>query len=1323
MMLPQINEKSDLIIASFVPALLRKQFKIAPNRKPKSELLGDQAALLWIDICDFSLLSNRLLLNHAKGVEQLSRILQNHYDHVLKQFLKFGGEPMVFAGDGVLAAWHCTSSELPGKTKDAIACASSLLDIQSASDDLGQPLSLHVVTACGPCQLLELGGSDHRWLYTVLGDSLNDLRQTSRNRQPGKVLLSPAVITSLGRQIKYIPAEHNCGILDAPVRGSHPAPKAGSISLEAEAVKSLKLYLPKAISPDLNFDQLKWIDELRPVTIVFTQLHSVVPNVNVAAGLLQNVVKIITPIVAKHDGILNQVWVDEKAANILIIFGPPPSAHRDNPARGLRTALDIKQALSKTEFINSVGVTSGKAFCGLLGNDTFRQYTVIGDVVNLGARLAQLQTENICCDEATVKATRDEFTFNQPNLVTIKGLSQKERVWELESGTVRQTIEPNEIPLVGREQELLFLRDCYSTALSGECVSVVLEGESGLGKSKLLGVFQNDIKSKGGLVLTGSGDPVERGIPYSGWKKIFSNLMGLEDAADKQTKQDLITEFLGDELSELASLLNIIFTFDFPESDIVRSFTIQQRFTETKKLLVELINRHAKKRPLLIIIDDAVWLDHASWKLAVEIAAKVYGCFLIVSVQTTQGLKELQSLKDAGAIHYKLEGLSNGYLLKLITAALGVSEVPDKIIETLTSLSKGNPFFCFELIQSLINEKAVLVTNGECSLDSIIDLDNFPLPETIQGTLSRRIDSLEHGPKLALKVASVTGLRFPTDLVQTIFPIPQEKALVPSFLVKDNSMGLLWHDMIDGSRGYAFNNSITRDVAYEMLLFEQKQELHLQIAQWYEKIYADNQAPFYARLAYHWEKAGNNIKAADYLEKQAIRLFSSGFAKQSVETGLRGVELLGVEIVREPNEIGLRIGENMAIIAGLMANRAPSELLLLKTLTDTQTELVITMLLRIGPFAFQSKQIDLFALISVTCLRMTLEHGSSKSVADVYSMYSVIYKGMTGDHIGAYQWSDLAMQADKKNNNTLFSSVAFVHTWFHNHWVNPLPASLLLALQAADAGFKAGDILFACFNLSGYVVYLTACGRPLLEVMDVARAHLSNNQKRVMNAAFHLILELQFAKALAGETNDYLSLTDDEYIEETDISSICNTELGNQIGYYLVARVKLHTHFGKWQDALLWAEQSMPLLKAFEGQIAEIDLVQYRTVAALTGLAKGDFDDRKKLTELAMDSLQIMRRWAAMCPANFQHKALFLEAFLAGVEGDADKSELLFAEAGKLAVTGGFLNDIAQINECRLILQKSRNEILTALKSTLDSYQNWGAYGKVEYLRKLYEVP
>lgn len=237
--------------------------------------------------------------------------------------------------------------------------------------------------------------------------------------------------------------------------------------------------------------------------------------------------------------------------------------------------------------------------------------------------------------------------------------------------------------------------------------------------------------------------------------------------------------------------------------------------------------------------------------------------------------------------------------------------------------------------------------------------------------------------------------------------------------------------------------------------------------------------------------------------------------------------------------------------------------------------------------------------------------------------------------------------------------------------------------------------------------------------METAKNHLALNGKRVINAAFHLVHELQVAKALAGLTAAPLLLTDEEYAEERDIASICQTEFGNQIGYYLVSKVKLHTHFGDWQGALEWAERVKPLLPAIEGQVAEIELVQFQAMAALVGAA-ADADLSAALSANAQAGVDTMKKWADMCPANFAHKALLLEALQEGLSGDAGAAESLFGEAARKAEANGYLNDLALVKEYQVMVQHQHGQALTALQPALEAYTTWGADGKAAYLKRKY---
>ncbi len=410
----------------------------------------------------------------------------------------------------------------------------------------------------------------------------------------------------------------------------------------------------------------------------------------------------------------------------------------------------------------------------------------------------------------------------------------------------------------------------------------------------------------------------------------------------------------------------------------------------------------------------------------------------------------------------------------------------------------------------------------------------------------------------------------------------------------------------------------------------------------------------------------------------------------------------------------------MVAINTLLSGRPAADLVHHKPLTDPHLERVLALMPRIAPFAYNSQQVELYAHITIRSLRITLENGNGQSAPDVYSLYSVILGALTGDRPTASTWSQLALDLSQPANGAMYCRVVFVHIWFHNHWIAPLTTSLPLSLQAAEAGLAAGEVLFACFNLSAYVVHLAALGRPLAEVIEAARRHIVLNNQRVHNARFHLIQELQLAKALAGQTSDLLSLSDDEYEEANDLASICNTELGNQIGYYFIAKLKLHVHTGDWQGALEWADRVAPVLSAVAGQTGEIDLVQFQGLAALLGVLASGEAQTSPLWPIVEQSIQQLRSWAKYCPANFLHKALGLEAFREGIIGQADDSDLLFREAADQARRVGFSNDLALTYECWLLVQHQAHRPLLALEPALNAYRQWGAEGKVTYLTAKY---
>ena len=1306
------------LAASFLPAPLRRRYAADPTKISGPATHGTHAALLWTDIVGFTPLSNRLVERGPNGVEKLSQLLRSHYGPLLETIIAHCGEPIMVSGDGLLAIWPCDADSLGAALLRAVACGEAVLSLDAVIDDWGHPITNHVVVACGACRTVEIGGFDGRWLFLPIGAALDDLKAATSQVTPGHILLSPAAVAVGGANVSVVPLDHGCARLEAV--NTRPARKALQLAVPGVAAfEAIQAYVPSPVAVRLNIEHLEWLAELRRVTVVFLRLLDLDHAADEALEKLHKSLSAIQPIVHRHDGVINQVCVHDKGVTIVIYFGAPPVAHSDDPARGVRTALDLQRMLLEMGQRASLGVASGRAFSGVLGNDILRHYTLIGDVVNLVSRLMAATEDAILCDEQTMLTSQSEVAFESMPPVKLKGYEGPVKVWAPLRSDKSRTEVTLRTPMVGREEELQLLLQNLRKVAHGERASLILEAEAGVGKTRLLAAFRAEAEESGMRVLISAADRVERNVPYHAWRAIYSALFQIEAESSPELRRETVARQLGAELTDRACLLNAVLPLGFVESEAIAALSGQQRAAAAREMLVEILRRTTAQAPLGVVIEDAHWLDDASWDLAYDIAASNEHVFLAISMRPLDDEARLRPLLKIGTQRLLLGDLSNTSQDRLISAKLGVANLPKEVSSIIRRLARGNPFFCSELTQWMVEGGVIEVVNGECRVRPDVDLLSLALPPTVQSAITLRIDRLSPTAQLALKVSSVAGERFPLVLIRDIYPIETDRPRIPGYLKLHARRGMLESESVHGRQGYAFNHAITRDVVYNLMLFEHRRQLHRQVALWYEKKFADDLSPYFALLADHWEQAEEPTHAVDYLEREAMRAFSLGLAKQAVEVSRHGARLVGVDLPMEPSAVGAQIGQQMNEIGQRMAGRVPVDLLKLPRLQNPTVERLLWLLLQIGPFAFQSGQIELFALIAVTGLRVTLEHGIGPPSAAVASLYSIVHASMMGDRVGASDWSQLALDLDEHHGRLTRSRVAFVHGWFHNHWFNPLESSLDLTLDGARAGFESGDIMFACFNLSAFVIYLAALGRPLDEVMETARAHLRRNGKRVMNSAFHLVLELQVAKALAGRTTSPFNLTDAEYDEELDLASICKTELENQIGYYFVARLKLHTHFGDWEGALEWAKRACSLRPAFAGQIAEIDLVQFLTLAALGRARELSGSPARSLIEEARVGVETMRGWANWCATNFAHKALLLEGMLEGLTGSADVANKLLRDAASQAIASGYLHDAALARECESRTRRRQSDVVgaqAALRGALSAYGAWGAAGKVAYL-------
>ncbi|MEP7200281.1 MAG: hypothetical protein ABI874_10710, partial [Chloroflexota bacterium] len=763
--------------------------------------------------------------------------------------------------------------------------------------------------------------------------------------------------------------------------------------------------------------------------------------------------------------------------------------------------------------------------------------------------------------------------------------------------------------------------------------------------------------------------------------------------------------------------------------DVTQPLTGTARAEQTRDLLVTLLQGVAAAAPLALFIEDAHWLDSASWALVLDVAQRVAPALLVVA---TRPLAEplpteyVRLLESPNTTHLQLQPLSANDTQTLICQRLGVRRLPEAIAALIRNKAEGHPFFSEELAYAMRDTGLIEIADGECRVMPHVDLQAVALPDTVQGVIISRIDRLLPQQQLTLKVASTIGTNFGVQMLRDIHPIDDDKPRLENYLRALERVDLTLLDAPEPNLTYAFKHIITRDVAYNLMLFAQRRQLHRAVAEWHERTAADDLSPYYPLLAYHWTMAGVTVKALDYLEKASLQAYSNGLTKEATTLGLEAARLLGVSLPTDPREIVPAIGAEMGEIQQRMAGRAPSELIDLPPLDEPDIGSVVGTLLRTMPFAYTSRQPELFALMAVKNLSLTLKHGHGLFSPLAYSMYAIVYRAMTGDSRTAHAFSQLALDLNARQGHALTASVEFVHTWFINHWVNPIASNLDMNLDGARAGFASGDLLYACFNSAAYVVYLSAMGAPLDDVIAMGAQQLAVINNRVANAAYHCLHEMQFAKALAGRTRDRFSFSDAQYDEARDVASIVRTDLYNQIGYYYVSKLRLHYYYGDYAAALEYAAQAQPLLPAFEGQVAE---PEYRLFGALALLARSrevEASARDELLALAAAHLEKLRAWSAVYAGNFTHKLKLVEAEWARNAGRDTEAQASYREAAQSAEQFGFTHHAALANELAAQHALALGDTTVArahLAAARDGYARWGAWAKVKDVEERYRLP
>jgi class 3 adenylate cyclase/tetratricopeptide (TPR) repeat protein len=835
-------------LAAYVPTFVARRLEIDPTPIEVPTAQHTQGVCLFVDVAGFTRLTEELALLGAVGAEKMAGILNHTFEPLLATCVAHGGEVVDFAGDAIFVVWWAPDGGMDEAVLRAVQCAFALqtvVDDQSETEHRG--ISVKISITGGPMDVLYVGGVGDRKHTTVAGAAIQRLAGLEADAEPGTVVAGSEIVISLGDEYEGKPTADGNTRIDH-LRTSVPVEAVDRPTLPGSAENGLREFVPEIIPIRLGAGQDEWLAEFRRVTSVFVNLFDTVSD---DVDEIHDVVHTLQVIVQRYEGSVHKVMEGDKGVVVLATFGLPPHSHEDDAARGVLAAIEIEEAIANLGLRSGIGISTGRVFAGPIGGEHRRDYTVIGDAVNVAARLMQAAPDDILCDEATARSfTNIDYEALEP--MTVKGKSDPVGVFRPEGGSPRPLGDTTgSTAIVGRVVERRTMFELLER-LETHCVGAVIlvEGEPGIGKTRLLQDFASRSEARGLRILTGAGSAIEASTPYLAWRTVLADVLDLADVPDNPgaRRRHVLRWFRSRSLPlKAAPLLNDVMGMELPEPAGDSEWSDALRADAVRDLVVDVIEAGIGGDPAVIILEDGHHFDTASWALVSAVRDRVPNVVIAV------GMREIEGGADAGVagtVRISLDKLDDDDTFELVQQRLGVTSLPSAVRDVISERSAGHPLFSEELAISLRDSGVIVVDDGACRLvASPADLKSLAIPETVQGVVTSRIDRLTASAQLLIKIAGVAGETFDEDLLLQIHPTQDDPSAVREAMIELEHRSFV---VASGDGNYRFKHAVIRDVAYEALPYAQRQRLHRAVAAALEATSPQGVVRDAPLLGYHW---------------------------------------------------------------------------------------------------------------------------------------------------------------------------------------------------------------------------------------------------------------------------------------------------------------------------------------------------------------------------------------------------------------------------------------------------------------------------------------
>jgi class 3 adenylate cyclase/tetratricopeptide (TPR) repeat protein len=951
-------------ISTYLPGdLVREKMKDPKVGRVNGKIL--KGCLLFSDVSGFTALSERLAALGPKGAEHLTEVINRYFTEMIDILSRSNGTLLKFAGDATLVFFP--EQENGEHVRWAARAGLRMMRAMQKFTDLPTPLGPVTITMkiglSAGSFLAASVGSEKRMEYVLVGPTVSQALQAEGCTRPGDIVTNEHAASLLSTTYEMTELKTGFFLLNPSseekldgyeiITQTQKFRSRGSAvqwDTNLEEIKSEvneKLNQVRALTPYLaselvdriivHADQRQVQSEYRPTTVMFCNFTGPDTLLEMwgeagakrVTDLLSDYFTAMNEVITRFGGIVSRIDPYSQGNKLLALFGAP-IAHEDDAQRAISAALEMNNALlklnqewaqnlsrhlppgSKQNFVeHRIGITLGDTFAGQAGASTRREYTVMGDEVNLAARLmSTARPGQILISQPVFEVTDTYYVSRKLPSVRVKGKKNLIEIWQVDGpreDTLLNRIQ-SRLPLIGRTSELERGWQVIQNARAGKGSVLTLAGQAGMGKSHLADTLLKRALEDGWQVHAFQCRSYLAGESYSSWKGVLRSLAGItsiDHLLIQKEKLERLAKQLNLPAEQTIALLKVMklnevrsaseSTLESGKWDIgelldrakIRSgeFSRKAKNSEGLKKLVKgevtdhvldaktiqrwqmalavVLSTLSAEKPLILFFEDVQWMDADSKACLETLRRKTSDQpLLFLLALRTQETDRRKSVERIDLTPFsKIE--TRSMIAEILTAGL---------VDIIHEQSNGSPLYVEEISRWIKRTHSI----DDNRLKEILQTSDI-----LQKLVLSRLESLPEGQREVARLASVIGVEFHNSEVkallqtETIDPTTLHEYL--NDLIKTDLIILSEHGV---DKRYTFAQPIFRDILYASLPFERRSELHNRMAKHLAQLptqrklrdkitnfLEDESDPLQdaERLVYHYEMSEQWLEAARQL--------------------------------------------------------------------------------------------------------------------------------------------------------------------------------------------------------------------------------------------------------------------------------------------------------------------------------------------------------------------------------------------------------------------------------------------------------------------------